>query len=249
VKQGKTDQDTETLMTADSENNVFGRTLNPNNINLTAGGSTGGEGALVALRGSILGIGTDIGNCIYSLLRLDFVDQALVAGSIRIPSIANGIYGFKPSIGVVPYSRQRRLSVPGVEGVKAVAGPMVTSIRDAQMFMKTIVQAQPWKYDSAVNRTVFQGLQVPAKDEVVIGYLENDGVFTPHPPVRRAIQEAVTKLESAGVKLVPITLPDISKMYAALFSFFRSAGAGVSICPTLIRCVLIMRHLAFEKYA
>ena len=48
-------------MTADSDNNVFGRTVNPHNVNLTAGGSTGGEGALIALRGSVLGVGTDIG--------------------------------------------------------------------------------------------------------------------------------------------------------------------------------------------
>ena len=46
--------------TADSHNNVFGRVLNPWNTMLTAGGSSGGEGALVALRGSPLGIGTDI---------------------------------------------------------------------------------------------------------------------------------------------------------------------------------------------
>jgi amidase len=39
----------------------MGRVLNPYNINLSAGGSTGGEAALVALRGSVLGIGTDIG--------------------------------------------------------------------------------------------------------------------------------------------------------------------------------------------
>lgn len=48
----------QTLMTADSDNNVFGRTLNPHNTALTAGGSSGGEGALVAFRGSILGVGT-----------------------------------------------------------------------------------------------------------------------------------------------------------------------------------------------
>jgi amidase len=50
----------QTLMTADSHNNVFGRTLNPHNTSLTAGGSSGGEGALVAFRGSPLGIGTDV---------------------------------------------------------------------------------------------------------------------------------------------------------------------------------------------
>lgn len=53
----------------------YGRTLNPFNIHLSAGGSSGGEGALVAMKGSILGVGTDIG------------------GSIRCPSAFCGIYG------------------------------------------------------------------------------------------------------------------------------------------------------------
>jgi Asp-tRNA(Asn)/Glu-tRNA(Gln) amidotransferase A subunit family amidase len=48
------------MMTADTDNPLFGRTLNPNNPSLTAGGSTGGEGALIALRGSLLGAGTDM---------------------------------------------------------------------------------------------------------------------------------------------------------------------------------------------
>lgn len=42
-------------------NNVFGRTVNPYNRVLTCGGSSGGEGALIAMKGSILGVGTDIG--------------------------------------------------------------------------------------------------------------------------------------------------------------------------------------------
>jgi hypothetical protein len=46
--------------TADSENIIFRRTLNPWNTMLTAGGSSGVEGALIALRGSPLGIGTDV---------------------------------------------------------------------------------------------------------------------------------------------------------------------------------------------
>lgn len=42
-------------------NHVFGRTTNPYNRYMTPGGSSGGEGALVALHGSPLGVGTDIG--------------------------------------------------------------------------------------------------------------------------------------------------------------------------------------------
>lgn len=39
----------------------YGRTLNPFNLKLSAGGSTGGEAALLAMKGSIIGVGTDIG--------------------------------------------------------------------------------------------------------------------------------------------------------------------------------------------
>lgn len=42
-------------------NHVFGRTTNPYNRYMTPGGSSGGEGALLAMRGSPLGVGTDIG--------------------------------------------------------------------------------------------------------------------------------------------------------------------------------------------
>lgn len=41
--------------------NFYGVTCCPYNINLTAGGSSGGEGALIAARGSVLGITTDVG--------------------------------------------------------------------------------------------------------------------------------------------------------------------------------------------
>ena len=60
-------------------------TVNPHSNKLSCGGSSGGEGALIALRGSVLGLGTDIG------------------GSIRIPAGFNGLYGLRPSHGRMPY--------------------------------------------------------------------------------------------------------------------------------------------------
>ncbi|TQS33561.1 hypothetical protein Golomagni_06090, partial [Golovinomyces magnicellulatus] len=49
------------MMIAETVNNVFGRTLNPNNRKMTSGGSSGGESALIAFKGSPLGVGSDIG--------------------------------------------------------------------------------------------------------------------------------------------------------------------------------------------
>jgi Asp-tRNA(Asn)/Glu-tRNA(Gln) amidotransferase A subunit family amidase len=73
----------QTIAALDSCNHLFGRTLNPLNRQLSAGGSSGGEGVLLSMRGSMIGFGTDVG------------------GSIRIPAMCNGIYGFKPSVGRV----------------------------------------------------------------------------------------------------------------------------------------------------
>lgn len=51
-------------------NKVFGRTVNPRNRNLTCGGSSGGEGALVAMKGSPLGVGSDVGGYGLRVLKL-----------------------------------------------------------------------------------------------------------------------------------------------------------------------------------
>ena len=51
----------QTMMHLETDSNLWGVTVNPYNVNLSAGGSSGGEGALIGLMGSCLGIGTDIG--------------------------------------------------------------------------------------------------------------------------------------------------------------------------------------------
>lgn len=63
----------QSLMHLETSNNIYGTTVNPRNRSLTAGGSTGGEGALMGMNGSPLGIGGDIG------------------GSIRVPAALNGV--------------------------------------------------------------------------------------------------------------------------------------------------------------
>lgn len=51
----------QSLMSGETFNNITGLTVNPRNKNWTCGGSSGGEGALLALRGSVIGVGSDIG--------------------------------------------------------------------------------------------------------------------------------------------------------------------------------------------
>ena len=113
----------QSIMTGDSDNNTFGGTMNPRSSTLTAGGNTGSEGALIALRGSVLGVGTDIG------------------GSVQVPTVCNGLHGFRSSIGLVPHCGVRNLTTPGTTGVLSPAGPMATSILDCSFFLKSVMQA------------------------------------------------------------------------------------------------------------
>ncbi|KAK7987206.1 hypothetical protein PG988_002194, partial [Apiospora saccharicola] len=199
----------QSIMTGDSDNNVFGRTLNPRNTGLTAGGSTGGEGALLALRGSILGVGTDIG------------------GSNRVPAVCNGVYGCRPSVGIIPHGGVRDLTVPGTVGVMSSAGPLATSMRDISLFLQIIVQAGPWKYDTNVTSLPWCCNPTPKKEQILrIGLVQNDGLYTPTPPVRRGLKKAADILRNrTDIKLVPISLPDVGQIYQDLLTYYTLSGS------------------------
>lgn len=199
----------QSIMTGDSDNNVFGRTLNPRNKFLTAGGSTGGEGALLALRGSILGVGTDIG------------------GSIRVPSVCNGIFGFRPSAGLIPHGGVRDLTPPGTDGIRSTVGPMSTSLRDCALFLKSILQADTWKYDSTSISVPW--IDLNPRFKLRIGVALNDGIYSPSPPVRRGLNEAVNLLRcNNDIQIIPIDLPNVKLYYQDFFSYMTLSGSHVS---------------------
>ena len=85
----------ELCMWMESNNKVYGRTSNPYHTGKTVGGSSGGEGCVLSAGGSPWGIGSDVG------------------GSIRIPAFFNGIFGHKPSAGIVDNSGH----VPQARGI------------------------------------------------------------------------------------------------------------------------------------
>jgi amidase len=97
-----------------TNNAIFGATNNPWDLGRTAGGSSGGEAAAVALGMSPLGLGSDTG------------------GSIRIPASYCGVFGFKPSWGVIPREGLLPLhdSAHPRQDSLTVVGPIARSIRD-----------------------------------------------------------------------------------------------------------------------
>ncbi|KAJ5131236.1 uncharacterized protein N7515_007275 [Penicillium bovifimosum] len=194
----------QTLATLDSCNHLFGRTLNPLNRQWTAGGSTGGEGALVAMRGSMVGFGTDIG------------------GSIRVPAMCQGIYGFKPSDGRVPYGGQEsgQMDGKGRIGLQPVAGPLARSVADINAIMAEIVpRAELFGEDCIPGYwpapSVSGALSAPRN--FTIGILKTDGLVTPLPPITRILNEVANTLRhTPGVEVVDIPLPSVLPKCQAL---------------------------------
>ncbi|HEX3302731.1 MAG TPA: amidase family protein [Thermomicrobiales bacterium] len=98
---------------------VSGTTRNPWNLERTPGGSSGGAGACIAAGIGTMAHGTD------------------GAGSIRIPSGFSGIFGLKPSIGLVPV-----FPASGVADL-AYHGPMTWWVRDAALMLNVVAGADP----------------------------------------------------------------------------------------------------------
>ncbi|KAF2641936.1 acetamidase [Massarina eburnea CBS 473.64] len=191
----------QTLMALDSHNNVFGRTINPLNTALTAGGSSGGEGALLAMRGSILGVGTDVG------------------GSIRIPAMCNGTFGIKPSWERIPYAGQEGGQKPGQAklGIPASAGPLAHSMRDIELFFEAVAEQKPWEWDPDVVPSPWSSLSsVMEKRKLRIGVVRRDGVIEPHPPISRILDEVAERLTGVGVEVVEMDITPLFKQCQSL---------------------------------
>ena len=201
-----------TLMTADSDNNIFGRTLNPHNTALNAGGSSGGEGALVAFRGSAIGVGTD------------------VAGSIRIPALCCGTYGFKPTSSRVPYGGQAIPGLPGWKPITACAGPLANDFEALEIFTKAIIDSVPATLDSTAIDVPWRQLGPHSGDKLRLGILSEDPCYPLHPPVKRALAEAAKRLEASDHDLVFLSpeqgrVADSVEVAAQLFTL--EAGAAM----------------------
>ena len=164
----------QTIMHLSCNNNITGKTVCPYNRTLTSGGSSGGEGALIAMKGSCVGLGTDIG------------------GSVRSPAANCGIYSFRESALRLPMSGMS-MAMAGAESIRAVLGPMCASARDIQMFMEHTLSTEPWKTDQSLVALPWRKPTLPKKIKVAIMW--DDGVVVPHPPVTRALKEVKAAME------------------------------------------------------
>lgn len=142
----------QTLMHLETSSNIYGVTVNPYNTKLTSGGSSGGEGALLGIRGSCLGIGTDIG------------------GSIRSPAANQGLFGLRPSSYRLPLEGFAATML-GAEHIVPVVGPLSTSLEGVKIFMKALIDQKPWLYEPML-------VPMPWKNSVTEGTLVSHSLYT-----------------------------------------------------------------------
>lgn len=138
----------------DSCNNITGATLNPYNLNLSPGGSSGGEGASIGFKAAAIGIGTDIG------------------GSIRGPAAFCGTYGYRPTTQRTPMKGLFAAGT-GQESIRAALGPLANTLEDCELFMKAVLDQNPWEEDIGLVPVPWRSITAPAK--MTIGIMRDDG--------------------------------------------------------------------------
>ena len=202
------------LLYNETDNPLHGLTLHPTRRDRSPGGSSGGEAALIAARGSALGIGSDIG------------------GSLRAPAHACGIQALKPTSG--------RLSLAGeadewlfgpLATLLAQPGPMARRVEDLALALRVLsgpaepVPALPPPSPLGDPGAVsLSGLR--------IAMWTDDGFFPAAPALRRAVREAAAALAARGAQVDELQPPGVPEALAAFLGLLACDGgarAGASL--------------------
>lgn len=201
-------------LAADSNNILFGRTLNAHNSQLGAGGSTGGEGAALGTGSSLFGVGSD------------------GAGSCRMPAHANGVIGYRASGYRLPEGSTIGAWTSGRSGL-AMTGPVAGngffahSVRDLRLVARLTAEANASEINNIFQYpTPWLGVEAPSPAEMTLGawQFDEDTFITPFPPVLRGYNTAVERLRSAGVNIVPFKPPRMSRVWDLCKDFLDYQG-------------------------
>ncbi len=186
-----------------SHTNATGPVRNPLKPTHSAGGSSSGSAALVATGEVDLAIGGDQG------------------GSIRIPAAYCGIYGMKPTHGLVPYT-----GVMPIEATIDHTGPMTATVADNALMLEVLAgedgldprQYAPRvaPYTEALGRGV-RGLRIAVVREG-FGWPQSEA------DVDEKVRAAAARLRDLGATVSEISLPDHATG-AAIWTPVASEGA------------------------
>lgn len=175
---------------------LTGISRNPWDLTKSPGGSSGGAAAALAAGLGPLAVGTDGG------------------GSIRIPGSFCGVFGLKPTCGLVPV-----YPVP-TTGTLSHVGPMTRTVRDAALMLSTMAgpdDRDPLSFPAAGGDYAY-GLETGVRN-IRVAWSPTFGYARVAPEVRRVTEAAALRFQEQGcrVELVERVFEDPDPIWAPLF--------------------------------
>ncbi|CAH8839790.1 unnamed protein product [Trichobilharzia szidati] len=226
----------------DGFNPVCGEVSHPFNKSRIPGGSSSGEAVLLALHGSPIGIGTDLG------------------GSIRIPASFCGLVSLKPTTVRISNLDIVSSCDTSVIYLKPSIGPMGRKVEDLVRFMRALLSPAMFDLDPYVMPTPFDDVLYSGsqKRSLVIGFYDNfnDPNIIPVLKVSQiAVNKAAIALKKAGHQIVQFTVPNPYRAYIlGLRAMFADGGLivrkqlhGESVGPQLRSLDLLLRFPNFLR--
>jgi len=169
-----------------SHTNATGAVHNPRKMGYSAGGSSSGSAALVAAGEVDMAIGGDQG------------------GSIRIPAAYCGIYGMKPTHGLVPYT-----GIMPIEIYVDHTGPMTANVTDNALLLEVI--AGPDGYDPRQYQVKTESYTAQLSSDIagltIAVVREGFGHDNSEPDVDAKVRAAGQRLQALGAKVEEVSIP------------------------------------------
>jgi fatty acid amide hydrolase 2 len=201
----------ELTMWIESHNRLYGRTHSAYDEQRTAGGSSGGEGASIGSGLAPIGLGTDIG------------------GSIRLPAFFNGVFGHKPTWGLVPNTGSWPMT-RGDAGRMLGTGPLTRRAEDLLPVLRLI--AGPDGEDELVREWPVGDVADVAFDGLRVLLSYDASVFRTERALHAARERASGALAAAGAHVEDVSLKDLRRAME-LYLIALSEGAGVTSIEVL----------------
>jgi amidase len=195
-------------MDMQTDNPIFGKTNNPWDVQRTPAGSSGGCATALATGMTSLSLGSDL------------------AGSIRLPASFCGVYGLKPTHGVVSFEGHI-VPLPGqTNGYRtlAVAGPLARSIDDLALALDVLTQ--PTSHDRNVAPLLADLGENVDISKLKIAWTDNFGGVPVSKEIKDQLRAFVNKLAQAGAtvhKVEPQGM-DYNEIWETWGSFVGAQG-------------------------
>lgn len=169
-------------------NILFGTTCNPYDSRYSNSGSSGGEAALLGAGASVIGLGSDL------------------AGSIRLPAFSNGVFGFKPTPGIVSTVGHIPTSDHEIWQSYSCLGPLTRYAEDLHLLLKVLTTKcdRPLHLNVPVNLKQLKIYYRQSLDDTF-------GMLPVKPEIKECVLKAAQHFQQYGnsVEELPIEWPDI----------------------------------------